>query len=67
VGIRQDVIKKLFDLDNVYTSKGTNNEVGTGLGLKLCKEFVIKYNGEINVSSEVDKGRTFTIILPVSI
>ena len=66
VGIKKRVMEKLFDIDSNYTSKGTNNESGTGLGLKLCKEFITKNNGEISVKSELNKGSTFCIILPVS-
>jgi len=38
---------------------------GTGLGLVITKEIVSRHNGTIRVSSEVEKGTTFTVILPL--
>jgi len=66
VGIDPKVIKKLFDLDNNYSTKGTKNESGTGLGLKLCKEFVSKNGGTIKVESAIGAGSTFQITLPLA-
>lgn len=48
----------------VESTKGTNDELGSGLGLSLCKEFVKKNNGTITLESEVDRGTTFYITLP---
>jgi signal transduction histidine kinase len=48
-----------------YTSNGTSNESGTGLGLMLCKEFLIKNDGTIAVKSQEGKGSRFTFTLPV--
>ena len=66
VGISSENIDKLFKIDESYTTKGTDNESGTGLGLTLCKEFVDKNGGCINVESELDKGSRFFIHLPSS-
>jgi two-component system sensor histidine kinase/response regulator len=63
IGISQDNIPQLFG-DNYYTTRGTNHETGTGLGLKLCKEFLEKNGGSISVTSEKGKGSTFTFTLP---
>lgn len=65
-GMDQEVIKKMFDLDSDYTTKGINNESGTGLGLKLCKEFILKNKGDIQVISDLGKGSTFKILLPIN-
>jgi signal transduction histidine kinase len=43
---------------------GTNDENGSGLGLQLCKEFVEKQNGTIDVESSEGKGSTFFVRLP---
>lgn len=64
VGIRKEDIKKLFQINVHYTTKGTFNEKGTGLGLILCKEFVDKHGGEIWVESKVGKGSIFKFTLP---
>ena len=64
VGISKVNLEKLFVKNSNPTTLGTANEKGTGLGLLLCKEFIEKNNGSISVSSQPDKGSTFTIILP---
>lgn len=63
VGISETNLKKLFELET-FTTRGTENEQGTGLGLLLCKDFVEKNGGTIRVESESDKGSTFCIKLP---
>ena len=67
VGISKERIDKLFDISNCYSTSGTQDEKGTGLGLILCKEFINKNNGEIWVESEVGIGTTLYFSLPLSI
>ncbi|HZL11526.1 MAG TPA: PAS domain-containing sensor histidine kinase [Prolixibacteraceae bacterium] len=64
VGIEQKRIADLFDISKVNTTEGTANEVGTGLGLLLCKEFIEIHNGKIWVESEPGKGSKFKFTLP---
>ena len=64
VGIPSEKLDTLFDIDNTYIQKGTKNETGTGLGLKLCNVFAIQNNGKISVESELNKGSSFTVLLP---
>ncbi|MBI2418393.1 MAG: PAS domain S-box protein [Ignavibacteriales bacterium] len=52
VGIPVDAIEKLFKTDVKVSTKGTENEPSTGLGLLLCKEFIEKHGGKIWVESE---------------
>ena len=59
VGISQEGIKNLFNIDTSFSTYGTDNEKGTGLGLILCKDFVERNHGKIWVESEEDKGTTF--------
>lgn len=65
VGIEPENLSKLFKVDGL-TTKGTNQESGTGLGLILCKEFVEKNNGKISVESHPGVGTTFRIALPIN-
>lgn len=51
IGISKENIKKIFNLSENFTTKGTNNEKGSGLGLLICKEFVSYHQGEIWVES----------------
>ncbi|MFW5721418.1 MAG: ATP-binding protein, partial [Bacteroidota bacterium] len=66
VGITTDDIDKLFQLDNHYTTKGTEDEGGTGLGLILVKEFVEKNGGTIWVESQPGNGSNFIFTLPAT-
>lgn len=63
VGIPKATMEKLFKDENV-SSRGTQNEKGTGLGLMICKDFMSRNDGEISVSSEVGKGTTFCVLVP---
>lgn len=64
VGIDAENMKKLFNVSQHFTTFGTSNEKGSGLGLILCKEFIEKNNGEIYVESEVGKGSSFYFRIP---
>ncbi|MEQ9413789.1 MAG: tetratricopeptide repeat protein [Cyclobacteriaceae bacterium] len=59
VGISPEVQKILFEKTSGYSTRGTANEKGTGLGLILCKEFVERNGGRIWLESEEGKGSTF--------
>lgn len=63
VGIPEEEISKLFRIDIKYSTPGTMNEFGTGLGLILCKEFVEKHNGKIWVESTAGSGSNFKFTL----
>ncbi len=63
VGMPDSLKEKLFQIGGVKSSKGTDNEQGTGLGLLLCKEFIRKNNGEIWAESEEGKGSKFIFTL----
>jgi signal transduction histidine kinase len=64
VGIEKENILKIFKIESKHTSRGTEKERGTGLGLVLCKEFVERHGGKILVESEPGKGSEFTFTLP---
>jgi signal transduction histidine kinase len=60
IGMSKEDLAKLFQIEINFTSKGTANEKGTGLGLLLCKEFVEKNGGKILVDSKENEGTTFS-------
>ncbi len=64
VGMKQETMEKLFNITSLQSSKGTDNEIGTGLGLLLCKEFIDKHNGKIWVNSNEGKGTEISFSLP---
>ena len=64
IGIAPKQLDELF-LPNKEITKGTSGESGTGLGLLLCKEFALKNGGDILVKSEVGKGSSFILSLPL--
>lgn len=64
VGIAPENIHKVFQSKERFTTIGTNKEMGTGLGLLLCKDFVEKNNGTIGVESKVNEGSRFWFTLP---
>ena len=52
--------------EGYYTTKGTSNESGTGLGLLICRDFVRKNGGDLTVHSELGVGTTFSFTIPLS-
>lgn len=65
VGISKEVIDTIFENNTNYSTSGTNNEKGTGLGLKLVKRLVNRNGGDITVESIPNQGTTFIITLLV--
>lgn len=65
IGMSEETKNKLFQIEEITTSQGTNGEPGTGLGLLLCKEFIERNNGTICVESEIGKGSKFIFTLPI--
>lgn len=64
VGIKSDLIPKIFKTDTYITTDGTDDEHGTGIGLSLCKEMIVRHNGKIWAESEPGKGSIFHFSLP---
>jgi signal transduction histidine kinase len=62
IGISKEDQRHLFDA--FYRGFNVTKIQGTGLGLSIVKQFVELHGGAISIESEVDKGTTFTIILP---
>ncbi len=64
VGMSEETMQKLFRIDVTHTTQGTAQEKGTGLGLILCKELVVKNGGMIAVESVLGQGATFRFTVP---
>lgn len=65
IGMAKDSQSKVFDIDATISTLGTNKETGTGLGLKLCKEFLTINKGTIWIESIENKGTGVFISLPI--
>lgn len=65
-GITDEAIESINYSDKFFTSKGTDNENGSGLGLKLCKEFAEKNGGNLLINRNIDGGSTITVTLPIA-
>src|SRR3984957_3872738 len=63
MGISQEGLQRLMS-QNYYSTRGTGGEAGTGLGLMLCKEFLSRNGGQMNIQSEPGKGSIFSFTLP---
>ncbi|MFK7953759.1 MAG: tetratricopeptide repeat protein [Ekhidna sp.] len=65
VGIECEKINNLFEMFQGKSTEGTSGEKGVGLGLKLVYDFISLNKGSIEVESELDKGTTFILELPI--
>jgi len=64
-GISREEMKKI-NKNDFYSTHGTKNESGTGLGLMLCKEFLSKNESRLMIESEPGAGSTFSFTLPAA-
>lgn len=67
VGIEKSSLVKIFDLTNTLHTPGTENEMSTGLGLILVKDFIEKNNGTITIDSQKGKGTVVSFTLPATL
>ena len=63
-GISEEGQKKLLHTDTHFSTFGTNNEEGSGLGLLLCKDFVVKNGGKLWFTSKEGVGSVFSFSIP---
>ncbi len=66
IGMTPAEVSKLFRIESVNTTTGTENEKGSGLGLLLCHEFITKNGGSIRAESKPGEGSTFIFTLPLA-
>ena len=64
VGMGENVLEKIFKLNKHITHNGTENEVGSGLGLVITKDLVTRHGGKIWVESSKGAGTSFYFTLP---
>jgi two-component system phosphate regulon sensor histidine kinase PhoR len=64
VGIDEENLSRIFDKFFRIRSDYTRKVVGSGIGLPLVKAIVEAHFGSISVASELEKGTTFTVLLP---
>ncbi|MFY9151248.1 MAG: two-component regulator propeller domain-containing protein [Prolixibacteraceae bacterium] len=64
IGMNTIQMESLFQLEKTKSRQGTNGEMGSGLGLILCKEFVEQNHGTIKVESTIGIGTTISFTLP---
>jgi signal transduction histidine kinase len=64
VGISETERKKLLNENIAHSTCGTNFEMGTGLGLRICKHFIDIHEGTLQIRSTVGKGSKFKVNLP---
>lgn len=62
IGIAKEELSRIFNM--FYRSEGNTNTKSTGLGLYLVKDALSKIDGQVDVSSEIDKGTCFTLHIP---
>jgi PAS domain S-box-containing protein len=66
IGIKPEKTNIIFSIDRDWTTPGTEDEAGTGLGLFLCKEFIEKNGGTIWIQSKEGVGSEFIFTVPIS-
>ncbi|HCE54090.1 MAG TPA: hypothetical protein DER05_03420 [Lutibacter sp.] len=65
IGINLDSQLKVFEIDTLISTLGTDKEIGTGLGLKLCKEFLTINKGTIWIENNQNNGTSVFVSLPI--
>ena len=64
-GIGTEALEKI-NRNDYFSTNGTAHEPGTGLGLMLCKEFLLKNNSRLQIESKAGKGSRFSFSLPLA-
>lgn len=64
VGMTKAAVASIFKIEQMRNTKGTNNEKGSGLGLKICERLLKSVGGQIEINSAIGKGTTVTFTLP---
>jgi two-component system, sensor histidine kinase and response regulator len=67
VGLAPEKLKKLFQIENAVSTPGTRKEQGNGMGLILCREFILHQGGNIGIDSSPGKGTTAWFTIPMAV
>ncbi|MEO9513691.1 MAG: HAMP domain-containing sensor histidine kinase [Flavobacteriaceae bacterium] len=68
IGMSAEQIESLLkSTEENFTTRGTDNEEGTGLGFAICKGFIKRNGGTIQIESEVAKGSVFSFTIPTNL
>lgn len=65
-GMTEETLASLFNQEPSKPDEGTRGETGTGLGLILCRDFLLKHNSELKIQSKPGKGSIFSFSLKVT-
>ena len=65
IGMKAEYLEQFKKEGYLSSSKGTDQEIGTGLGLQLVKDLLEKNNGTLEIESKAEVGSTFTFALPM--
>lgn len=65
IGMNDNLMKNLFKKNASISVQGTSKEKGSGIGLLLCREFIERHSGSINVESVPEKGSRFIVTFPM--
>jgi signal transduction histidine kinase len=63
-GMTKDIIEALLKRDKIISTVGTSNEIGSGFGFRLIKDFMDKAGGKINIKSNVGEGTSVYLYFP---
>ncbi|MFZ4401751.1 MAG: hybrid sensor histidine kinase/response regulator [Bacteroidales bacterium] len=66
IGMSEEKVNQIFNQNMHYSSPGTKNEIGSGLGLFLVRDFIKQNKGKINVESKEGSGTSLTVSLPLA-
>ena len=64
VGMHPEEVERLLSENSFYSTEGTEEEKGTGLGLQLCKEFIVRNGGVLQVKTAPGEGAEFSFCVP---
>ncbi|MEX0680097.1 MAG: ATP-binding protein [Balneolales bacterium] len=67
VGMDQKTLEQILEKNKSVSTRGTEKEAGSGLGLVMCKEMIELHGGKLTGKSQLDQGTTFTFTLPIEV